>query len=114
MSVSGTPRLTTSLPSVVDGSTVAVIVTLAGDPMYAGIRPLEGQHRLADVAVGLPALSRAEKHAVGLFLVHPDGVTADDRKDPDAGPNNLQNFPVLMSAQAPTPPPTRCPYGMSG
>lgn len=27
-----------------------------------------------------------------------DGVTANDTDDPDAGPNNLQNFPVLSSA----------------
>ena len=28
-----------------------------------------------------------------------DGVTPNDPGDPDAGPNNLQNFPVLTSAQ---------------
>ncbi|HEX8076608.1 MAG TPA: Calx-beta domain-containing protein, partial [Chthoniobacterales bacterium] len=27
-----------------------------------------------------------------------DGVTADDAKDPDTGPNGLQNFPVITSA----------------
>jgi CSLREA domain-containing protein len=30
----------------------------------------------------------------------PDGVTANDEDDPDAGPNNLQNFPDLDSAIA--------------
>lgn len=29
-----------------------------------------------------------------------DGVTANDPRDPDNGPNNLQNFPVLSSATA--------------
>ena len=29
-----------------------------------------------------------------------DGVTANDSKDPDAGPNTLQNFPVITSASA--------------
>jgi len=29
----------------------------------------------------------------------PDGVTGNDNLDPDPGPNNLQNFPLLTSAQ---------------
>jgi hypothetical protein len=28
-----------------------------------------------------------------------DGVTANDKKDPDAGPNKVQNFPVIDSAE---------------
>jgi CSLREA domain-containing protein len=28
-----------------------------------------------------------------------DGVTKNDKKDPDKGPNNLQNFPVISSAK---------------
>jgi CSLREA domain-containing protein len=31
-----------------------------------------------------------------------DGVTANDNKDPDTGPNKLQNFPVITSASATT------------
>lgn len=31
-----------------------------------------------------------------------DGVTANDNKDPGAGPNKLQNFPVITSASATT------------
>lgn len=29
-----------------------------------------------------------------------DGVTLNDPRDPDAGPNTLQNFPVITSARA--------------
>jgi hypothetical protein len=31
-----------------------------------------------------------------------DGVTANENKDPDTGPNKLQNFPVITSASATT------------
>jgi hypothetical protein len=31
-----------------------------------------------------------------------DGVTANDNKDPDRGPNKLQNFPVIDSASTTT------------
>jgi hypothetical protein len=29
-----------------------------------------------------------------------DGVTANDQLDPDAGPNGLQNYPVLAAVRA--------------
>jgi CSLREA domain-containing protein len=35
---------------------------------------------------------------VGINLGIPAGVTSNDTDDPDTGPNNLQNFPVLTSA----------------
>jgi hypothetical protein len=31
-----------------------------------------------------------------------DGVTANDNKDPDTGPNKLQNFPIITSASTTT------------
>jgi hypothetical protein len=31
-----------------------------------------------------------------------DGVTANDNKDPDTGPNKLQNFPIISSASTTT------------
>ncbi len=43
----------------------AVIVTLAGDPMYAGVKPLEEQHRLADVRLLAPVIPRSKVVAIG-------------------------------------------------
>jgi len=34
---------------------------------------------------------------VGIDLLL-DGITANDANDPDAGPNNVQNFPIIISA----------------
>jgi hypothetical protein len=38
----------------------SIVVTLAGDPMYAGVKPLDEQHRLADVRL-LARSSRAAR-----------------------------------------------------
>ena len=43
----------------------ATIVTLAGDPMYAGVKPLEEQHRLADVRLLAPVIPRSKVVAIG-------------------------------------------------
>jgi trimeric autotransporter adhesin len=43
--------------------------------------------------------------ALGIDLVHsndPAGVTLNDEDDPEPGPNNLQNFPVINSARLTT------------
>ena len=36
------------------------------------------------------------------IVLNNDGVTANDNKDPDTGPNKLQNFPVITPASATT------------
>ncbi len=43
----------------------AVVTTLAGDPMYAGVRPLDEQHRLADVRLLAPVIPRSKVVAIG-------------------------------------------------
>jgi 2-keto-4-pentenoate hydratase/2-oxohepta-3-ene-1,7-dioic acid hydratase in catechol pathway len=43
----------------------AVVVALAGDPMYVGIKLLEEQHRLADVRLLAPVLPRSKVVAIG-------------------------------------------------
>jgi len=43
----------------------AVVVSLAGDPMYVGVKPLEKEHRLADVKLLAPVLPRSKIVGVG-------------------------------------------------
>ena len=43
----------------------AVIVALAGDPLYVGIKPLEQEHRLADVRLLAPVLPRSKVVGIG-------------------------------------------------
>lgn len=43
----------------------AVIVTLAGDPLYVGIKLLEQEHRLADVRLLAPVLPRSKVVGIG-------------------------------------------------
>lgn len=57
-----------------------------------------------NAAANIPALSNAilsnsifDNGALGIDL-SPGGVTSNDNDDPDAGPNNLQNFPVVVAA----------------
>jgi len=57
-----------------------------------------------NAAANIPALSNAilsnsifDNGALGIDL-SPGGVTSNDNDDPDTGPNNLQNFPVVVAA----------------
>ncbi|UMG93087.1 fumarylacetoacetate hydrolase family protein [Nocardioides sp. TF02-7] len=43
----------------------AVVVTLAGDPMYVGLKLLEQEHRLADVRLLAPVLPRSKVVGIG-------------------------------------------------
>jgi 2-keto-4-pentenoate hydratase/2-oxohepta-3-ene-1,7-dioic acid hydratase in catechol pathway len=43
----------------------SVVVALAGDPMYAGLRVLDQEHRLADVKLLAPVLPRSKVVAIG-------------------------------------------------
>ena len=43
----------------------AVVVALAGDPLYVGIKLLEEQHRLADVRMLAPVLPRSKVVGIG-------------------------------------------------
>ena len=47
------------------------------------------------------AVSQTPNLATGLFFLEPvpDGVTANDPKDQDFGPNGLQNYPSISNAQ---------------
>ena len=43
----------------------AVVVALAGDPLYVGIKLLDQQHRLADVRLLAPVLPRSKVVGIG-------------------------------------------------
>jgi 2-keto-4-pentenoate hydratase/2-oxohepta-3-ene-1,7-dioic acid hydratase in catechol pathway len=43
----------------------AVVVGLAGDPLYAGVKPTDEQHALADVRLLAPVLPRSKVVGIG-------------------------------------------------
>jgi CSLREA domain-containing protein len=63
----------------------------------AGVNVISGQGTASGVAILGNAI--ASNGGLGIDL-NADGVTENDTRDPDAGPNGLQNFPVVTSAQS--------------
>jgi CSLREA domain-containing protein len=78
--------------------------TIAGNTvgLGAGGAPLPngGQGVLIASGVGnvISQNSISSNGALGINLAPPNGINANDLDDPDTGPNDLQNFPVLTSA----------------
>jgi 2-keto-4-pentenoate hydratase/2-oxohepta-3-ene-1,7-dioic acid hydratase in catechol pathway len=61
----------------------AVVVELAGDPLYAGVRPLEKEHRLADVKLLAPVLPRSKVVGVGKnYAAHAAEMGGEQPADP--------------------------------
>jgi 2-keto-4-pentenoate hydratase/2-oxohepta-3-ene-1,7-dioic acid hydratase in catechol pathway len=61
----------------------AVVVELAGDPLYAGIRLLEKEHRLSDVKLLAPVLPRSKVVGVGKnYAAHAAEMGGDQPADP--------------------------------
>ncbi len=61
----------------------AVVVELAGDPLYVGIRLLEKEHRLADVKLLAPVLPRSKVVGVGKnYAAHAAEMGGEQPADP--------------------------------
>jgi 2-keto-4-pentenoate hydratase/2-oxohepta-3-ene-1,7-dioic acid hydratase in catechol pathway len=60
----------------------AEVIALAGDPIYAGINPLDQRHRLADVRLLAPVIPRSKVVAIGKnyadHVAEMKGVTGGD------------------------------------
>jgi 2-keto-4-pentenoate hydratase/2-oxohepta-3-ene-1,7-dioic acid hydratase in catechol pathway len=85
----------------------AVVVELAGDPLYAGIRLLEKEHRLADVKLLAPVLPRSKIVGVGKnYAAHAAEMGGEQPADPllflkpntsVIGPNDAILYPQQTS-----------------
>ncbi|WP_183094737.1 fumarylacetoacetate hydrolase family protein [Nocardioides stalactiti] len=85
----------------------AVIVELAGDPMYVGIKVLEREHRFADVKLLAPVLPRSKVVGVGKnYAAHAAEMGGDQPAEPllflkpntsVIGPNDAILYPSQTS-----------------
>jgi 2-keto-4-pentenoate hydratase/2-oxohepta-3-ene-1,7-dioic acid hydratase in catechol pathway len=85
----------------------AVVVELAGDPLYAGIRLLEKEHKLADVKLLAPVLPRSKVVGVGRnYAAHAAEMGGEQPADPllflkpntsVIGPNDAILYPSQTS-----------------
>ena len=61
----------------------AVIVALAGDPLYVGVKPLEQEHRLEDVRLLAPVLPRSKVVGIGRnYAAHAAEMDSDLPDEP--------------------------------
>jgi len=61
----------------------AVVVALAGDPLYVGMKPTEEQHRLADVRLLAPVLPRSKVVGIGRnYAAHAAEMGSDVPDEP--------------------------------
>jgi 2-keto-4-pentenoate hydratase/2-oxohepta-3-ene-1,7-dioic acid hydratase in catechol pathway len=87
----------------------AMIVTLAGDPMYAGVKPLEEQHRLADVRLLAPVIPRSKVVAIGRnYAAHAAEMGSSTRRS-RARSTTRASSPSSSGGSAATCPPSRRP-----
>lgn len=85
--------------NVVGGTTSAAANTIAGNA-NSGVMII-GDSATGNSVLGNSIFGNGTPGGLGIALNN-DGVTSNDKKDPDTGPNGLQNFPVLISANATT------------
>ena len=107
---------TTPLPNTGDGINIAtnssnntIGGTAAGAANIIAFNGGAGINALSGTANGVLTNSIFSNASLGIDLGG-DGVTPNDAGDPDTGPDNLQNFPVLTSA-TPAPGPATTVQG---
>ncbi|MGH3306139.1 MAG: fumarylacetoacetate hydrolase family protein [Nocardioides sp.] len=61
----------------------AVIVALAGDPLYVGVKPLDQEHRLEDVRLLAPVLPRSKVVGIGKnYAAHAAELSSEVPEEP--------------------------------